>query len=58
MSVRSEQRRLVESGLEREQPLLTLVVHARIPIPMLRQMIYAYPTFHKGVEHALGSLAA
>jgi len=36
--------------------LLTLAVHAEIPIPTLRQMIYAYPTFHKGVEDALRSL--
>ncbi|CAN5260303.1 NAD(P)/FAD-dependent oxidoreductase [soil metagenome] len=38
--------------------LLTLAVHAEIPIPTLRQMIYAYPTFHKGVEDALGRLPA
>ncbi|MDZ7675333.1 MAG: NAD(P)/FAD-dependent oxidoreductase [Acidimicrobiales bacterium] len=37
--------------------LLTLAVHAEIPIPTLRQMIYAYPTFHKGVEDALRELA-
>ncbi len=37
--------------------LLTLAVHAEIPIPMLRQMIYAYPTFHRGVEDALRELA-
>ncbi len=33
--------------------LLTLAVHAEIPIATLRSMIYAYPTFHKGVEDAL-----
>lgn len=38
--------------------LLTLAVHAEIPIPTLRQMIYAYPTFHRGVEDALRSLDA
>ncbi|MGI8793764.1 MAG: dihydrolipoyl dehydrogenase family protein [Acidimicrobiales bacterium] len=38
--------------------LLTLAVHAEIPISTLRQMIYAYPTFHKGVEDALRSLPA
>jgi len=38
--------------------LLTLAVHAEIPIPTLRQMIYAYPTFHKGIEDALRSLPA
>lgn len=37
--------------------LLTLAVHARTPIEELRSMIYAYPTFHRGVEDALGNLA-
>ncbi|NND75358.1 MAG: NAD(P)/FAD-dependent oxidoreductase [Ilumatobacter sp.] len=36
--------------------LLTLAVHGRIPIGTLRSMIYAYPTFHKGVEDALNEL--
>jgi pyruvate/2-oxoglutarate dehydrogenase complex dihydrolipoamide dehydrogenase (E3) component len=36
--------------------LLTLAVHAEIPITTLRSMIYAYPTFHKGVEDALNEL--
>jgi len=36
--------------------LLTLAVHARVPVATLRQMIYAYPTFHKGVEDALRDL--
>jgi pyruvate/2-oxoglutarate dehydrogenase complex dihydrolipoamide dehydrogenase (E3) component len=38
--------------------LLTLAVHAETPIATLRQMIFAYPTFHKGVEDALRSLTA
>jgi pyruvate/2-oxoglutarate dehydrogenase complex dihydrolipoamide dehydrogenase (E3) component len=38
--------------------LLTLAVHAAVPVEKLRQMIYAYPTFHRGVEAALQSLAA
>lgn len=37
--------------------LLTLAVHARIPVATIRSMIYAYPTFHKGVEDALKELA-
>ncbi len=37
--------------------LLTLAVHARIPIEELRSMIYAYPTFHRGVEDALRNLS-
>jgi pyruvate/2-oxoglutarate dehydrogenase complex dihydrolipoamide dehydrogenase (E3) component len=37
--------------------LLTLAVHAEIPIPTLRQMIYAYPTLHRGVEDAMRELA-
>jgi pyruvate/2-oxoglutarate dehydrogenase complex dihydrolipoamide dehydrogenase (E3) component len=36
--------------------LLTLAVHARIPIEELTTMIYAYPTFHRGVEDALRNL--
>ncbi|MBA3399965.1 MAG: NAD(P)/FAD-dependent oxidoreductase [Acidimicrobiia bacterium] len=37
--------------------LLTLAVHARTPIEQLRTMIYAYPTFHRGIEDALRGLA-
>ncbi len=37
--------------------LLALAVHARIPVSTLRSMIYAYPTFHKGIEDALNELA-
>jgi pyruvate/2-oxoglutarate dehydrogenase complex dihydrolipoamide dehydrogenase (E3) component len=36
--------------------MLTLAVHERTPIRRLRQMIYAYPTFHRAVEDALGQL--
>jgi pyruvate/2-oxoglutarate dehydrogenase complex dihydrolipoamide dehydrogenase (E3) component len=36
--------------------MLTLAVHARIPVPRLREMIYAYPTFHLAVSEALGQL--
>ncbi|MEE9414032.1 MAG: NAD(P)/FAD-dependent oxidoreductase [Acidimicrobiales bacterium] len=36
--------------------LLALAVHAKIPVPTLRSMIYAYPTFHKGIEDALNEL--
>jgi pyruvate/2-oxoglutarate dehydrogenase complex dihydrolipoamide dehydrogenase (E3) component len=38
--------------------MLTLAVHARIPTEQLRTMIYAFPTFHRGVEDALRDLAA
>jgi pyruvate/2-oxoglutarate dehydrogenase complex dihydrolipoamide dehydrogenase (E3) component len=38
--------------------LLTLAVHAQVPTEQLRHMIYAYPTFHRGIEDALGDLAA
>lgn len=37
--------------------LLTLAVHARVPLEELRSMIYAYPTFHRGVEDALQDLS-
>lgn len=36
--------------------LLTLAVHAEVPIATLRTMIYAYPTFHRGIEDALRDL--
>jgi pyruvate/2-oxoglutarate dehydrogenase complex dihydrolipoamide dehydrogenase (E3) component len=36
--------------------MLTLAVHARVPVQRLREMIYAYPTFHRGVEDALTDL--
>ncbi|MGZ4637452.1 MAG: dihydrolipoyl dehydrogenase family protein [Actinomycetes bacterium] len=38
--------------------LLTLAVHAQVPVTTLRTMIYAYPTFHRGVLDALHDLAA
>jgi pyruvate/2-oxoglutarate dehydrogenase complex dihydrolipoamide dehydrogenase (E3) component len=37
--------------------MLTLAVHARVRVDDLRTMIYAYPTFHRGVEDALRELA-
>ena len=36
--------------------MLTLAVHAQIPVATLRTMIYAYPTFHRGVIDALREL--
>lgn len=36
--------------------MLTLAVHAEIPLPVLDSMIYAYPTFHRGVTDALRDL--
>jgi pyruvate/2-oxoglutarate dehydrogenase complex dihydrolipoamide dehydrogenase (E3) component len=38
--------------------MLTLAVHAAIPVPRLREMIYAYPTFHRAVSDALAQLGA
>ena len=37
--------------------LLTLAVHAQIPTDQLRHMIYAYPTFHRGILDALADLS-
>jgi pyruvate/2-oxoglutarate dehydrogenase complex dihydrolipoamide dehydrogenase (E3) component len=37
--------------------MLTLAVHAEVPIAALATMIYAYPTFHRSVEDALRALA-
>jgi pyruvate/2-oxoglutarate dehydrogenase complex dihydrolipoamide dehydrogenase (E3) component len=36
--------------------MLTLAIHARVPVATLRSMIYAYPTFHRAVESALSGL--
>lgn len=36
---------------------LAVAVHAEVPIERLRHMIYAYPTFHRGIEDALRALA-
>ena len=38
--------------------MLSVAVHARLPISTLREMIYAYPTFHRGVEDALTDLVS
>jgi len=35
---------------------LVVAVHGEVPIDRLRQMIYAYPTFHRGIEDALREL--
>ncbi len=37
---------------------LAVAVHAEVPTAQLRQMIYAYPTFHGGISDALTDLAA
>jgi len=37
--------------------LLALAVHAEVPLERLRHMIYAYPTFHRGLLDALADLA-
>lgn len=36
--------------------MLALAVHTQVTVDDLRSMIHAYPTFHKGVEDALGEL--
>lgn len=36
--------------------LLALAVHARVPLEELRTMIFAYPTFHRGIRDALEDL--
>jgi pyruvate/2-oxoglutarate dehydrogenase complex dihydrolipoamide dehydrogenase (E3) component len=35
---------------------LAVAVHAAVPVDTLRNMIYAYPTFHRGIEDALRAL--
>jgi hypothetical protein len=36
---------------------LTVAVHARVPVAMLSQMIYPYPTFHRAIEDAITQLS-
>jgi pyruvate/2-oxoglutarate dehydrogenase complex dihydrolipoamide dehydrogenase (E3) component len=36
---------------------LAVAVHAEVPTERLRHMIYAYPTFHRGIEGALQDLS-
>ncbi|MDQ6686125.1 MAG: NAD(P)/FAD-dependent oxidoreductase [Actinomycetota bacterium] len=38
--------------------MLTLAVHAEVPLEVLRRMHYAYPTFHRGMLDALADLAS
>jgi pyruvate/2-oxoglutarate dehydrogenase complex dihydrolipoamide dehydrogenase (E3) component len=38
--------------------MLTLAVHAQVPVDTLRRMIFAYPTFHRAVEPALSALVS
>ncbi|MER5394516.1 NAD(P)/FAD-dependent oxidoreductase [Saccharopolyspora sp. NPDC002686] len=35
---------------------LAVAVHAEVPVPSLRRMIFAYPTFHRAIESALADL--
>ncbi|KZM74668.1 dihydrolipoyl dehydrogenase family protein [Nocardia terpenica] len=35
---------------------LVVAVHAQVPVRTLREMIYAYPTFHRAIESALDDL--
>lgn len=35
---------------------LTVAVHARVPVRDLRETMFAFPTFHRGIEAALGAL--
>jgi pyruvate/2-oxoglutarate dehydrogenase complex dihydrolipoamide dehydrogenase (E3) component len=37
--------------------MLSLAVHAHVPLAELRSMIYAFPTFHGAVGEALGAYA-
>jgi pyruvate/2-oxoglutarate dehydrogenase complex dihydrolipoamide dehydrogenase (E3) component len=36
---------------------LAVAVHARVPVAVLSQMIYAYPTFHRAIEDAITQLS-
>lgn len=36
--------------------LSTLALHAEVPVELLRTMISAYPTSHRGIEEAVREL--
>ena len=36
--------------------MLVTAVHAEVPLPVLRRMHFAYPTFHRAIQVALGEL--
>jgi hypothetical protein len=36
---------------------LAVAVHAQVPVAVLSQMIYAYPTFHRAIEDAITQLS-
>ncbi|NNN02057.1 MAG: NAD(P)/FAD-dependent oxidoreductase [Acidimicrobiaceae bacterium] len=36
--------------------VLTLAIHAEVPVSNLKTMLYAYPTFHRAIEAALADL--
>jgi len=36
---------------------LAVAVHAQVPVAMLSQMIYAYPTLHRAIEDAIAQLS-
>jgi pyruvate/2-oxoglutarate dehydrogenase complex dihydrolipoamide dehydrogenase (E3) component len=36
---------------------LAVAVHAQVPVAVLGQMIYAYPTFHRAIEDAITQLS-
>jgi pyruvate/2-oxoglutarate dehydrogenase complex dihydrolipoamide dehydrogenase (E3) component len=35
---------------------LAVAIHGEVPVPRLRSMMYAYPTFHRAIEDALKNL--
>jgi hypothetical protein len=37
---------------------LAVAIHAEVPLDRLNHMIFAYPTFHRGIGDALRALAA
>ena len=38
--------------------MLGIAINAEVPVSALRTMIYAYPTFYRGVEDALRNLVS
>ena len=54
---RAGRRHLSRPGRRRVLSMLVLAVHAAVPVRRLREMICAYPAFHRAAGSALDNLA-
>jgi len=56
MDPQGGQRRLHQGGRGRRPFALQVAIRAEVPVATLRNMPYAYPTFHRAIEDALKNL--